>query len=91
MGFKYLISVFIYLSFCIPHWVISEFQEKQNISIIYSVNYTTSNIVILSFVVVFLYYLQITYFAVPLINPEPIMTHTVSLRQAEAEKHAEHD
>lgn len=50
-----------------------------------------SNIVILSFVVVILYYVQISFFAVPLINPVPIMTHTVSLRQAEAEKYAEHD
>lgn len=57
----------------------------------HSVNYTMSNIVILSFVVVILYYVQISFFAVPLINPVPIMTHTVSLRQAEAEKYAQHD
>jgi len=50
-----------------------------------------SNTVMLSSVVVFLYYLQITFFAMPLINPAPIMTHTVSPRQAEAEKYAEHD
>lgn len=43
---NYPISVFIYLSFCTPHEVISEFQEKQNISIIYSVDYTISNIVL---------------------------------------------
>lgn len=48
-----------------------------------------SNIVILSFVVVILFYLQISFFAVPLINPVPVMTHIVSLRQAE--KYAEHD
>lgn len=50
-----------------------------------------SNIVILSFVVVILFYLLISFFAMPLINPVPIMTHTVSQRKAEAEKYAEHD